>query len=379
MLLYVILILLAALFVPPLIYFTWMKNMAKKNWDLIIDNNYQPKVSMIIPTYNESLVIRKKLENIQKMDYPNDKLQIILVDSASNDNTLVACKDFLEKNDLGFTTILISEEERRGKSHALNTALRNAGGEIIATSDADSFWEPDALRKAVSFFADPSIGAVTGREELLNLDETIHTLSEGIYRRFYNTLRLGESKLHSTPIVDGGLLLYRRSAFDKFETRAGHSDDIGTVVNILSKRYRCIHVHEAVFHDKTAYSFRGRMMLKSRRALHLISGITHSVRLKAQKNLSTPSIIILFNFYLHVISPLILISAIFITTIYIFSSHLNMFFYLLSIVLIILALEKPRTFIVSYITSNLALVNGLRLYLVGKKEAAWPKVKEMRT
>lgn len=373
MLLLIILALLTALLAPPLVYYAWMKSKTKKSWGLEINNYYQPKVTLIIPTYNETSVIRKKLENTQRIDYPEDKLQVILVDSASTDGTLAVCKDFLEKKNLRFPIKLLSEKERMGKSHALNTALGYADGEIIATSDADSFWDPDALRKAIPFFASPSVGAVTGREELINLKQTIHTLSEGLYRKFYYTLRLGESKVHSTLIFQGELSLYRKSALDKFEDRAGCSDDTGTIINIVSRGYRCIFIPEAVFHDTAAYSLHGRVMLKSRRAQHLVAGIMESLKLKAQGSLPLSSAIVLFNFYMHLISPLILVSTAVIVVLY-----LHTFWHLIPLVVLPFLFKKSRVFMISYLTSNLALIIGIIRHFLGKKEATWRKIEEMR-
>lgn len=373
MLFLVFLVLLTALLVPPLIYYAWMKGKTKNSWSLTINDNYQPKVSLIIPTYNEAAVVRKKLENTQRIDYPADKLQVILVDSASTDGTLAVCEDFLEKNDLRFPMRLLSEGKRMGKSHALNTALEYAEGEIIAISDADSFWEPDTLRKAVPFFADPSVGAVTGREELINLEQTIHTLSEGLYRKFYYTLRLGESKVHSTLIFQGELSLYKKSALEKFEDRAGYSDDTGTVIDIVSRGYRCIFIPAAVFHDTAAYSLYGRLVLKSRRAQHLVAGIMRSLKLKAQRRLPLSSAIVLFNFYMHVISPLLFVFTAFIGVLYLVT-----FWYLIPLVILPLLFEKSRVFVISYLTSNLALIVGLIRHFVGKKEVTWRKIEEMR-
>jgi biofilm PGA synthesis N-glycosyltransferase PgaC len=374
MLLLIVLVLLGALLVPPLIYYAWMKSKTKKSWGLMINSSYQPKVTLIIPTYNEASVISKKLENTQQIDYPEDKLQVILVDSASTDGTLGVCERFLEKNSLPFPIRLLSERERMGKSHALNKALEYAEGEIIAISDADSFWEPDSLRKIVPFFSDPSVGAVTGREELINLEQTIHTLSEGVYRKFYYTLRLGESKVHSTLIFQGELSLYRRSVLEKFEDRAGYSDDTGTVINIVSRGYRCIFIPEAVFHDTAAYSLHGRLVLKSRRAQHLIAGIIESVKFKIQRKLPLSLAIVLFNFYMHVISPLLLVSTALIVVL-----CLHTFWYVIPLLVILpLLFKKSRNFIISYLTGNAALIIGLIRHIRGKKEATWRKVEEMR-
>jgi cellulose synthase/poly-beta-1,6-N-acetylglucosamine synthase-like glycosyltransferase len=369
--------LLGALIVPNIFYFMWMKNTAKRDWGLVIDHDFRPKVSLVIPTYNEAKVIDKKLENIQKLDYPADKLEVILVDSASTDGTLDVCRSFLEKNKLRYPVKMLSEEQRLGKSHALNMALQHAKGEIIATSDADSFWESDALLETVPFFADPSVGAVTGREVLLNLEKNIYTMSEGVYRDFYYILRLGESKINSTLIFQGELALYRKSALDKFEDRAGYSDDIGTVVKMVSKGYRCIFVPKAIFHDTAACSFIGRLELKSRRAQHLIAGIIQALKFKISRKLALSSAIVAFNFYMHVISPLLFVVTSLLGVIA-FVLHFSVLWLLIPIALPLLVFRKPRSFIISYLTSNLALIIGLGRHIVGRKEATWRKIEEMR-
>jgi biofilm PGA synthesis N-glycosyltransferase PgaC len=300
-----------------------------------------------------------------------------LVDSASTDGTIDVCNEFLKQTNLRFPVKLLSEKERLGKSHALNAALEYADGEIIATSDADSFWEPDALRKAVSFLADPSVGAVTGREELLNLRKSIHTMSEGVYRRFYYTIRLGESKVHSTLIFEGNLSLFRKSALGRFEDRPGYADDTGTVINMVSNGYRCIFVPEAVYHDTAAFSLHGKLVLKSRRAQHVVAGIMQSLTFKIERKFPISWTVVLFGFYMHVLSPLLFVSTLAVGALTLIVYFRTLWFLpLLAVPLLIV--EKPRLFIVSYLTSNVALIMGLFRHFGRKREATWRKVDETR-
>jgi cellulose synthase/poly-beta-1,6-N-acetylglucosamine synthase-like glycosyltransferase len=230
------------------------------------------------------------------------------------------------------------------------------------------------LHKTIPFFADPTVGAVTGREELINLEKSLYTLSEGMYRKFYYALRLGESKINSTLIFQGELSLYRRSALHRFEDISGSSDDTGTVVNIISRGYRCIFVPAAVFHDTAAYSLRGRLMLKSRRGQHLISGIIKSFTLKLQGRFPLSSPVIFFNFYMHVVSPWLFL----LTAIMLVALCIQTFWYLMPLLVLPFLFEKSRIFIISYLTSNIALMIGLIRHFGGKKEVAWHKVEEMR-
>ena len=324
-----------------------MRHEAGAEWDLERDMAYRPKVTLIIPTYNEVAVIRSKLERVQKLDYPDSKLQVLVVDSNSVDGTKKVVREFLAETKLRFPVKLISEKERLGKSHALNMALEFSDGEIIATSDADSFWDEKALINAVSYFADPSVGAITGQEKITNLEKSIHTKSEDTYLRFYRDLRLGESKIDSTIIFNGGLAMYRRKAIEKFEDKPGYSDDVGTALRIVLRGYRCLYVPDAIFNDTAAHSLRGRIMLKSRRAQHLIAGILQSIRFKSTSSFRIPWSILLFYFYMHILLPFIslstLVAALALVVVYfqfLWFIPIPFFFALL--------LEKPRLFVVSY-------------------------------
>ena len=365
----------AILSFPPIVYYLWMAR-KKREYELAVDNNYRPNVTLIVATYNEASVIVDKLKNIQEMDYPDSKLQVILVDSASTDGTIDMCKSFLARTNLRFPVELISEKERLGKSYALNVALKYAEGEIVATSDADSFWNTDALLKGVSYFADPSVGAISGRETLSNIRRNVYTMSEGLYKTFFNTLRFGESSIHSTWMIQGELALYRRKAFKKFEDKPGYPDDHGTALDIISNGYRCIFVPEAIFCDNAALSLRGRLIWKSRRSEHLIRGILKSLKLKTMNKFPIPWRVLLFNFYFYILSPLILFFTLF-TTVIVYTINLQSLWFL-GLFFILFLIRKPRVFVVSYLTSNIALIIGLYPILFKKRSATWRKVDEMR-
>jgi biofilm PGA synthesis N-glycosyltransferase PgaC len=364
-----------AILLPPIAYYAWMFNNRKKN-SIQTNSEYSPFVSLIVATYNEAAVIQDKLENIQKIDYPPDKLLVIIVDSNSNDGTLDICREYLSRNSFRFPIQLLSESERLGKSHALNFALQYAKGEVIATSDADSFWNSDALRKAVSFLSDPSVGVVTGREDLLNVNKNVNTLSEGAYKGFFNTLRLGESNIHSTLLIQGELALYKRTVLTEFEDKPGYPDDNGTALKVISNGYRCIYVPDAVFHDKAPVSLRARLQWKSRRAEHLIACIIQAFKLKKSKSLPLPWGVVFSNFYLHIISPLVLVIALIVTaSVYIVEFQ---YIWFLSIMLFPFIFKKLRVFAIAYLTSNYALIKGISMQFSRKRQATWTKIEEMR-
>ena len=135
----------------PALIFTLMKRASSKDWQIEIDEKYRPKVSIIVPTCNECDLISFKLENLARLKYPRDFMEILIVDGKSSDNTMVAVNDFVKEHPNLNIKILI-EKEREGKSSALNLALQHCTGEVVIVSDADCFWPSDILYKALPFW-----------------------------------------------------------------------------------------------------------------------------------------------------------------------------------------------------------------------------------
>ena len=125
-----------------------------------------PKFSIIVPTKNEETVIRRCLDGIFNMDYPKDKMQIIVVDGKSDDNTCKICSEFSEKYPENIK--VISEKTAKGKPAALNLALPYVNGEIVGVFDADSLPEKEVLSKVASYFADKKVMALQGRTTSIN-------------------------------------------------------------------------------------------------------------------------------------------------------------------------------------------------------------------
>lgn len=362
----------AALIIPTFLYYQMMKRVSRRPWSIEPNLEYTPLVTVILPTYNEIKIIDKKIDNLEKIDYPSNRLEIIIVDSASSDGTMDRCRELLRQKQLKFPTRLVSEDARRGKAHALNAALKHARGELIATTDADSFWKTDALRIAVSYFADSKVGAVSGREIFINAEQNDYTLAENTYRKHFYVIRLGESKLYSTILFQGELSVYRRTAFSEFEDRPGYSDDTGTVLRILSNHYRTLFIPEAVFFDSAPYTLTDRMSLKSRRGQHVISAALSSVRLRR----ILPSEIIVFNLVFNVVCPVGFPIEVILCAILIYSYNL---WWLLLVTIPIIAFRRLRIMAISFITSNLALVLAMAGLLLRLDSVAWKKIERMRT
>jgi cellulose synthase/poly-beta-1,6-N-acetylglucosamine synthase-like glycosyltransferase len=165
-------------------------------------------VTIIIAAYNEEESIAATIENKLCVDYPQDKLEIIVISDGSTDRTDAIVNSFAAHN-----VRLLRQTPRAGKTSALNMAVPLAHGEIIVFSDANSLYAPDALRHLLENFADGDVGYVTGKMIYANPDGT--PIGEGCsaYMRYENALRLIETRLGSVVGVDGGVDAVRKVLF----------------------------------------------------------------------------------------------------------------------------------------------------------------------
>jgi cellulose synthase/poly-beta-1,6-N-acetylglucosamine synthase-like glycosyltransferase len=171
-------------------------------------------------------------------------LQIIVVNDGSTDGTLREVHEFQRFNP-NVNIEVLDCSKRRGKTASLNLALNKARGEVIVVSDADCFLSLNVLREALPFLADSSVGAVTGLEVLLNFKDSWVTETEILYNDAVHTIRVGESKVHSTIFFQGGFGAYKRSLLDGgFDVEA---DDSGTALNIVQKGVRTFLLPEVVY------------------------------------------------------------------------------------------------------------------------------------
>ena len=167
-----------------------------------------PSVSVVLPTYNEERIVGRKLEDLFAVDYPLDRIEVVVVDS-SDDRTPETIEEYFEENaDDGPVLNLIREKERRGLAPALNDAYAAAENEVVVKTDCDSFLAEDALREAVTNLTDPQVAAVTGRNaEVLGGSEV-----EAGYRGVQAYVQTLESHLDSTFIFHGPFSAFENDA-----------------------------------------------------------------------------------------------------------------------------------------------------------------------
>ena len=200
-------------------------------------NDIEPTVTVVIAAYNEESVIGRRIENLLALDYPAGKLQIVVSSDASSDRT--------EEIALQFPGVQVIANPRGGKVAAQDRAVRQTGGEIVAFSDANATWSPDALRKLVRAFADPEVAYVCGQLRILDADGGN---KEGVYWRYEMVQRGAESQLGSVTGGNGSIYAVRRSDYVEVDPRFGH--DLSLPYLMVQHGRRAVYEPEAQAWEK---------------------------------------------------------------------------------------------------------------------------------
>ncbi|HEU5277789.1 MAG TPA: glycosyltransferase family 2 protein [Gaiellaceae bacterium] len=200
-----------------------------------------PSVSVIVAAHNEEDVIERRLENLLALDYPAEKLELVVASDASDDRTDELVQGVAARE----PRVRLLRCPREGKVAAQNRAVRETTGEILAFSDANAQWRPDALRKLVRNFADSEVAYVCGS----SVYETAEgTNREGTYWRFEGWLRRNESDLGSITGGIGAIYTVRRSDYVDVDPRFGH--DLALPYLMVQHGRRAVYDAEALASEK---------------------------------------------------------------------------------------------------------------------------------
>ena len=217
-----------------------------------------PTVSLIIAAYDEEDVIGAKVENAQGLDYPLDRMEIIVAcDGCTDDTAAVA-------DEAGADLVL--DLPRGGKIRAQDTAVAHAQGQIVAFSDANSTWEPDALARLAGAFADPDVGYACGQVRFVNDDPGPDSNQEGLYWRYEMALRALESRLVSVTAGNGAIYATRRECYIEVDPIMGH--DLSFPFNMVKCGWRAVYVPAACATEKMVPSIEGEFARKRRMMSH---------------------------------------------------------------------------------------------------------------
>ena len=205
---------------------------------------WTPAVSVIITAYNEERDLAAKLENTLALDYPPERLEIIVASDCSTDRTDEIARSFAARG-----VRLYRQAERLGKTAAQNAAVEQARGEIILFSDATTIYRPDALRAMMPNFADPAVGCVAGR--LVYVDPAGTSVGEGArsYWSYETFLKRHESRVGSLIGASGCLYAVRRAAYVPLYHEA--CSDFIIATKMVEQGLRAVYEPDAVSMETT--------------------------------------------------------------------------------------------------------------------------------
>jgi hyaluronan synthase len=258
------------------------------------DAGFEPHVAVVMPAFNEEEAIADSIRAILALDYPTEKLEVVVVNDGSSDNTLAEIQAVARENP---RVQVIDFPENRGKRAAMAAGIRSTSAErrgggnwsgperrgvapitapageqsdfVIAFVDSDSVLEPDALRKIVQGFADPSVGAVCGHADVLNVNQSWLSRMQAVrYYVAFKVCKAAESVFGAVTCCSGCFAAYRREAImphleawehQRFLGRESTYGDDRSLTNHVLRGWRVIYDQHAVSHTIVPTTFRSFM------------------------------------------------------------------------------------------------------------------------
>jgi hyaluronan synthase len=231
------------------------------------DPNYEPTVTFVVPAKNEEDNIAETVRRFAHVEYPKEKIEIIAINDGSTDNTLEEMHRIKQEIEPVIKSIVIVDwEKNRGKRHGMAEGVKRAKNDIVVFVDSDSFIEPSCVRHLVKYFADPTVGSVSGHTDVYNRDTNLLTQMQGIrYYIAFKVYKAAESVFGIVTCCPGCCSAYRREYLLEFidqwlyQTFLGAPCTFGddrSLTNFVIKKYKAVYSTEAMAHTVVPDTFK---------------------------------------------------------------------------------------------------------------------------
>jgi len=355
---------------PLLIYLLSLLKNSKITKDI-----YEPSVSLIIPAYNEENYIANSIQNKLDLNYPKDKLEIIVVSDGSTDRTEEIVTKF-EKDGIK----LIKQNPRAGKTQALNRAVNLAKGEIIVFSDANSLYHPNALKMIIRNFYDPSVGYVTGQMKYTNPDG--NAVGDGCtaYMKYEYFLRERETLTGSIVGADGGIDAVRKHLYKPMNQ--DQLPDLVLPLQVVLQGFRVIYEPQAISEEAALTNFEDEYRMRVRVSLRAFWAISDLKSLLSIRKYGLFAIQIWSHKVLRYLA-FIFFLFLYTTNYFLYNNHpfykaffiLQNSFYLISIIIFIIEKSGIKVsklnFTLYFALINVAAGHAFVKFLQGKRQILW--------
>lgn len=216
-----------------------------------------PSATLLLCAFNEERVIKPRLENALAMDYPRDRLSILVASDGSTDETVAIASSFASH-----CVRVLPYRQRHGKASALNAAMEHVTSDLVILSDANTDLDPDAARRLARWFSDPTVGVVCGR--LVLTDPRTGSNADSLYWKYETFLKKCESRLGALLGSNGAIYAMRRNLFVTIPPRTIVDDLVIPLFANLRAPFRIIYDPTAIAHEETARDLAGEFRRRSR-------------------------------------------------------------------------------------------------------------------
>ena len=331
---------------------------------------FEPYVSLLIPAYNEAHVIEQKIHNSLHLDYPADRLEILVACDGPRDGTtelaIAAAK--------GTRVKVLDFKQNRGKILTLNDAITHCSHEIVVFSDAAAMLYKDSVRNLLTNFADPQVGAVSGKYTVIKADEVDIGKSEDFYWKYETFLKVQESEIASTLGGHGHLHAIRKALYP-FPPKGTINDDYIIPVSVLAKQFRAVYEPTAIVYEEakemTGFGRRVRIMAGNIQQIAEIKGVIKPFR-------PLPLFFFLSHKVARLVVPFAMAGAI-VANLFLLNSLLYQILFLGQALFYFLALAgtyfklRPRLLMLPFYFTmiNVSVFFGFYHALTSRKQMAW--------
>lgn len=216
-----------------------------------------PMMSVVIAAHNEEGVIAERLENLGALDYPADRLEILIASDGSTDRTCEIVRAMQAPN-----VRLLDFTQNRGKAAVLNDAMAQARGEIAILSDANTMLAPDAAKRMAAWFSDPEVGVVCGR--LVLVDQARGENADGMYWKYETFLKRCEARLGALLGANGAIYAIRKSLYPRLPQRIAVDDFVIPLLAHIQSGSRIEYDADALAYEETPPEIRSEFARRSR-------------------------------------------------------------------------------------------------------------------
>jgi cellulose synthase/poly-beta-1,6-N-acetylglucosamine synthase-like glycosyltransferase len=342
------------------------------------DSPSTPSLSVLIAACNEEANIEEKLKQTVQLDYPGDRLEILVLSDGSQDRTDEIVRGFPDPR-----VRLVRVAERRGKTNAQNLGVKDATGEVLIFSDATTVYHPQALRYLASNYEDPGVGAASGRYQYFDAKQSSPTgLGTIAFWNYENMIKVWQSRINTLTGCCGCIYSVRRSAYT--ELAPDIISDLVQPLWVIQKGYRVVLEDRALAYEETTESTAEEFAMRVRVVTRGMRGV-----------LSVPQLLkpwkypwIAFQLFSHKVLrwmvPLLLLVVLILSAVLMKQPYFRLFlalqlsFYGLALLQLLIPMHrwwKPLGVPLYFCTLNAAAALGIVELLRGKKYVVWQPVR----